>query len=128
VAIEKHIKEPLPKLRTDLNKVNLILFLLLDNAAQFTDEGHIEIHVEVIEGTLRCQITDTGIGICSDDRELVFDEFFQVDEAASTRYRGAGLGLTLVRELLALLEGDIAVESEIGRGTSVTFTVPVRVI
>jgi len=128
IVIEKNIKEPLPKIRTDLPKVNQILFLLLDNAAQFTNEGRIEIDVEVIEGTLRCQITDTGIGICNDDRDLVFDEFFQVDEAASTRYRGAGLGLTLVRELLALLEGEISIDSEIGRGTAVTFTVPVRVL
>jgi signal transduction histidine kinase len=77
---------------------------------------------------LSCQIRDTGIGICPDDRQYLFDEFFQVDHATSTRYRGAGLGLTLVRDLLALLDGEIELDSEVGVGTRVTFRVPVVVI
>jgi signal transduction histidine kinase len=128
VAIERRITEPLPKIRTDLAKVNQILFLLLDNAAKFTHEGRIEIAVEVRGDRLRCAITDTGIGICADDLQYVFDEFYQVDETRSTRYRGAGLGLTLVRDLLALLDGEIQLSSEVGRGTRVVIEIPVQVI
>jgi signal transduction histidine kinase len=127
VTIERRYHEPLPKVRTDLAKVNQILFLLLDNAAKFTREGRIEIEAGVKGGRLSCHVRDTGIGICSDDRQFLFDEFFQVDHAASTRYRGAGLGLTLVRDLLVLLDGEIELSSEVGVGTCVTFHVPVVV-
>ena len=125
VAIEKHFEEPLPVFRTDLAKLNHVLFLLLDNAAKFTAEGSIHIDARVEDRHLICDVRDTGIGICSDDRESIFDEFFQVDEATSTKFRGAGLGLALVRELLSLMEGGIAVSSEVGRGSSFTFRVPV---
>jgi signal transduction histidine kinase len=126
IAIERNVQDPLPKFRTDLAKVNQILFLLLDNAVKFTPRGTIEIAASVARGELRCSVRDTGIGICADDRQFIFDEFFQVEEANSIRYRGAGLGLTLVRELVALLGGTIELESEIGQGTSVTFSIPVQ--
>jgi signal transduction histidine kinase len=128
VTIERRYHEPLPKIRTDLAKVNQILFLLLDNAAKFTREGKVEIEAGVSAGKLVCHVRDTGIGICPDDRQFLFDEFFQVDDAASARYRGAGLGLTLVRDLLVLLDGEIELESEVGVGTRVTFRLPVSVI
>jgi signal transduction histidine kinase len=128
VAIERRFHEPLPKMRTDLAKVNQVLFLLLDNAVKFTQEGRIEIEAEVRDGKLSCQIRDTGIGICPDDRQYLFDEFFQVDHSQSTRYRGAGLGLTLVRDLLALLDGEMSLDSEVGVGTCVGFQVPIVLI
>jgi len=127
VVIEKNLTEPLPKIRTDLGKVNQILFLLLDNAAMFTREGRIQISAEAADGLLRCGIEDTGIGICADDRQYIFDEFFQVDDTESSEYHGAGLGLTLVRDLLILLDGEISVSSEIGHGTRMVFTIPVQI-
>ena len=126
IGIEKRIDEPLPKVVTDLGKTNQILFLLLENAAKFTEEGQITITARVEKDTLHCSIADTGIGICPDDQQLIFDEFFQVDELSSHRYRGAGLGLTLVRDLLVLLEGDVTLDSEPGRGTTVSFSIPVQ--
>lgn len=127
VSIEKRIVEPLPKIRADLAKLNQILFLLLDNAAKFTSEGTIEIGVEVQEDRLSCEIRDSGIGICPDDQQFIFDEFYQVDALSSNKYRGAGLGLALVRDLLNLLDGEMSLSSEVGRGTTVTFHVPVEV-
>src|SRR5690606_32524931 len=121
VTIEKHFEEPLPKIRTDLAKINQILFLLLDNAAKFTRQGRIEIHARVGGVALRCEVRDTGIGIWPDDEQLVFDEFFQVDELASTKYRGSGLGLALVRDLIRLLDGSIELSSEVGVGTRFGF-------
>ncbi len=124
LRIETELVEPFPRLRTDLTKLNQILFLLLDNAAKFTPEGRIVIRGRVSEGKLLVAVEDEGIGICHDDQQFVFDEFFQVDEPASQKYRGAGLGLTLVRDLITLLSGDISIQSDVGRGTTIAFTIP----
>jgi signal transduction histidine kinase len=128
IEIQQMIEEPFPKIRTDLAKVSQILFLLLDNAVKFTQKGHIAIAAQVVNDQLLCEFRDTGIGICRDDQDFIFDEFFQVDDGTSDRYRGAGLGLALVRDLLRLLGGDVSVSSEAGRGTTVTFQVPVQVV
>jgi signal transduction histidine kinase len=124
LRIETEFVEPFPRLRADLTKLNQVLFLLLDNAAKFTPEGRIVIRGRVSEGKLQVAIQDEGIGICHDDQQFVFDEFFQVDEPASQKYRGAGLGLTLVRDLITLLGGEISLQSDIGRGTTISFTIP----
>ena len=126
VRIETELIEPLPRLRSDLTKLNQILFMLLDNAVKFTSEGTVRIAGEVVEGRLRMEVRDEGIGICHDDLDYIFDEFFQVDESESQKYRGAGLGLTLVRDLVALLDGELSVESDIGRGTTVRVELPVE--
>jgi signal transduction histidine kinase len=128
LVIETRLADPFPKVRTDLAKLNQILFLLLDNAVKFTRRGTVTISARVESGRLSCEVRDTGIGICADDQAQVFDEFFQVDEPASRRYAGAGLGLTLVRDLLILLDGDIAVKSDVGIGSSFTFAIPVQVV
>jgi signal transduction histidine kinase len=128
VSIETQIDDAFPKLRTDLAKLNQILFLLLDNAVKFTQRGHVSISASLEEDRLHCQIQDTGVGICPDDQPNIFEEFFQVDEPASRRYRGAGLGLTLVRDLIVLLEGEISLQSEIGSGSTFAFSIPVQLL
>jgi signal transduction histidine kinase len=128
IRVDVRIEEPFPKLRLDLTKLNQILLLLLDNAAKFTPRGRIEIGAHVAEGRLVCVVRDTGIGICPDDQQFVFDEFYQVDEPASQKYHGAGLGLALVRDLVVLLEGEVSMSSEVGVGTAVTFQIPVQVV
>jgi signal transduction histidine kinase len=127
IRIERRFNEPFPKVRTDLAKVNQILFLLLDNAAKFTEHGRIEIRAEVTGGELVCAVEDDGIGICPDDQQFIFDPFYQVDEPNSTRFRGAGLGLALVRDLVTLLGGTLAVSSEVGRGSTFVFRLPVQI-
>ena len=128
LSIEQQIQEHLPKLRTDLTKINQIVFLLLENAVKFTPSGKITIRSWIEDERLHCEIADTGIGIAADDRAYVFDEFFQVDEGSSARYSGSGLGLALVRDLIVLLEGDIQLASEIGQGTTVSFSIPVQIV
>jgi len=125
VEIQKEIPETIPTIRTDLAKVNQILFLLLDNATKFTERGKITIGARYDTDRLHCWIEDTGIGICPDDQKYIWNEFYQVDDRASIRYRGAGLGLTLVHDLLVLLDGDTLLESEAGKGTRVEFSLPV---
>ena len=128
VTVEQRFSEPFPKIRTDLAKVNQILFLLLENAVKFTARGQITITAKLEDDQLRCEIRDTGIGICPDDQPHIFEEFFQVDELSSRAYAGAGLGLALVRDLVVLMDGDVAVKSDAGRGTSVTFQLPVQIV
>ncbi len=95
---------------------------------KFTPRGRVEISARLEEGQLACEVRDTGIGICADDRSAIFDEFFQVDEPSSQKYRGAGLGLTLVRDLVLLLGGEIQVASEVGSGSNFSFTIPLQAV
>ncbi len=127
LVIEPKLVEPFPKVRTDLTKVNQILFLLLDNAVKFTARGQIEIRAQVDDQRLHCELRDTGIGICEDDQQFIFDDFYQVDDGSGGGRHGAGLGLTLVRDLILLLGGSISVSSEVGQGTSVSFEIPVQI-
>jgi len=126
LVIEPQLEEPFPKIRTDLTKVNQILFLVLDNAVKFTPRGQIEIRAQVDDERLHCEVRDTGIGICADDQQFIFDDFYQVDDGSSASRRGAGLGLALVRDLILLLNGSVSVSSEVGQGTSVSFEIPVQ--
>jgi signal transduction histidine kinase len=128
VVVEQQFSEPFPKIRTDLAKVNQILYLLLENAVKFTLRGQITISAMLQDDQLKCEVRDTGIGICPDDQPHIFDEFFQVDELSSRAYAGAGLGLALVRDLVVLMDGDISVSSDAGRGTAVTFQIPVQIV
>ena len=123
VTLEKRMPTGLPKIRTDLSKLNQILFHLLDNAAKFTKRGRIELEISVTEGQLLCSVIDSGIGISNDDKSQIFDEFFQVDSESGRR--GAGLGLTLARALIEQLGGAISLSSEIGQGSRFGFTLPV---
>jgi two-component system sensor histidine kinase ChiS len=127
VALQKKVPAQLPKVRTDLQKLNQILFQVLDNAVKFTLKGRIELELSVEDGQLLCVITDTGIGVATDDRDHVFEEFFQVDNASDSKFRGAGLGLTLTKSMVELLGGAISLTSEIGQGTRFAFTLPVVV-
>jgi signal transduction histidine kinase len=121
VRLEKRFRS-LPRVRTDLAKLNTIVFHLLDNAVKFTRRGQIELEMSVEDGQLLCAVSDTGIGIAADDRPHVFDEFFQVDPESA---RGAGLGLTIAKGLIDQLGGAISFTSEIGQGSRFSFTLPV---
>jgi signal transduction histidine kinase len=128
LTVETKIDDHFPKIRTDLTKINQILFLLLENAVKFTPTGKVTIAAHLDGDQLRCEIRDTGIGICPDDQHSIFDEFYQVDEPSSQKYAGAGLGLALVRDLVVLLDGEISLQSEIGQGSIFTFELPVQVV
>jgi signal transduction histidine kinase len=128
VELHKRLPSALARIRTDLGRLNQILFHLLDNAAKFTHRGRIELEVGLEEGQLFCSVSDTGIGIAPDDQEHIFEEFYLVDTSPSARHRGAGLGLTLARSMIELLGGAVSVRSEIGRGSRFSFTLPVTVV
>jgi CheY-like chemotaxis protein len=96
---------------------------LVANAYKFTpDGGRIRVAVEPGEGEVRVRVADSGIGIAAADRERIFERFTQVDDADGRRRRGTGIGLALVSELMHLHGGAVAVESELGQGSTFTLT------
>jgi signal transduction histidine kinase len=126
VELVRRLPDSLPKVRTDVARLSQILFLILDNAVKFTHRGRVELELALEEGQLLVDVIDTGVGISAEDREQIFEEFFQVDTSREGRYSGAGLGLTLARALVERMGGAISVSSEIGRGSRFGFTLPVK--
>jgi signal transduction histidine kinase len=106
--------------------VKQVLLNLLSNAVKFTPEGgRIEVRAAMVEGAIEISVTDTGIGIAAEDHDAVFEEFCQVG-AAEKKADGTGLGLALCRKFVELHGGRIWVKSQIGQGSTFTFTLPVR--
>jgi PAS domain S-box-containing protein len=112
----------------DLGKLKQILNNLINNAYKFTDTGEIEVGCNLINNsTLSFYVKDTGIGIPEEKQELIFNRFYQVDSGTSRLYGGTGLGLSIVKGLLELLGGEIWIDSEPGKGSTFTFTMPVKI-
>jgi PAS domain S-box-containing protein len=111
----------------DRLRLEQVLLSLLDNAIKFTSSGSVELRVERIDDDdarlgIRVEVTDTGIGIAPADMPRIFEFFEQGDRSPTRRYGGAGLGLAISRRLVALLGGQMGVESEPGRGSTFWFT------
>ncbi|MGB3900393.1 MAG: PAS domain-containing protein [Mesorhizobium sp.] len=111
----------------DVGRIRQIVTNLLGNAIKFTDEGHVLVDVTgeaVPAGTrFHVSVTDTGIGIPDDKRQLVFEKFSQVDASSTRRHEGTGLGLAITARLVELMGGEIGVESEEGKGSTFWFSV-----
>jgi signal transduction histidine kinase len=106
--------------------VKQILLNLLSNALKFTPEGgRIDVGAGRHDAVAEVSVADTGIGIAPADQEAVFEEFRQVG-TAERKAEGTGLGLALTRKFVELHGGKIWVQSELGRGSTFTFTLPVR--
>ncbi|MEO7671961.1 MAG: GAF domain-containing sensor histidine kinase [Longimicrobiales bacterium] len=114
---------------TDGDKVVKIIENLLSNAFKFTTSGSVTVRIRsVMRDLTPCvewSIADTGIGIRSEERENIFDEFRQLDGSSTRLYGGTGLGLALCKRLAELLGGDIVVQTEVGKGSTFRLTLPV---
>jgi signal transduction histidine kinase len=109
---------------SDMLKVRQILTNLLTNAVKFTDGGEITLGVRCDENDCFFTVHDTGIGIAADHLDRVFEPFWQVEQTASRRVGGTGLGLSVTRRLAKLLGGDVTVESTKGEGSSFILRLP----
>jgi PAS domain S-box-containing protein len=111
---------------SDATKVRQILTNLLTNAVKFTERGTVSLTMQHDGSTLRFIVRDTGQGITPDDRDRIFDRFWQAKTSKTQRSGGVGLGLAVVRELSAILGGSVTVESEVGTGSTFTISLPTR--
>jgi len=123
--------DDLGEMRSDSTRTRQILLNLLSNASKFTEEGTITLSVERTKGPagdeLVFQVRDTGVGMTPEQLERVFEAFTQADKSTTQKYGGTGLGLAISRRFCELMGGDIAVESELGSGTTFTVRVPATV-
>jgi signal transduction histidine kinase len=109
----------------DRGRLAQILVNLLTNAIKFTEpDGRIDVQCGVLPNTVEIRVCDTGVGIPAERLEAIFDPFIQVKGTAVEPREGVGLGLAISRELARLMHGELAVRSEVGRGSTFTLTLP----
>jgi signal transduction histidine kinase len=126
VKLITEIASDIPPLKTDRDKLKQSVLNLLSNAVKFTEKGEIKVAAWRDNGALKLTVSDTGIGMKKEALDLIFEEFRQADMSSTRRYGGTGLGLAIVRRFIQLLGGEIAVESEVGKGSKFTITVPME--
>jgi signal transduction histidine kinase len=124
VQLIHEIAPGIPTLNTDRDKLRQVILNLVGNAVKFTEEGKIKISTSQQDGSLKLVVTDTGIGIEKGELKHIFEEFRQGEMPSSKNYGGTGLGLAFVKKFVNLLGGDIGVESEVGKGSTFTVTLP----
>ncbi len=124
LSLAVDVKPNLPTIKADAFKLEQMLMNLLDNAIKYTDHGEIAISAGVQENQVRIQVRDTGIGIPKENIPRIFERFYVVDKSRSRKSGGTGLGLSIVKHIVLLHKGTINIESALGKGTSVTVTLP----
>src|SRR2546428_501702 len=126
LAVTSHLAGDVPLLKTDRQKIKQIVINFLTNAIKFTPQGSVEVRAGYILDMdhIAISVADTGIGISPEDRERIFEDFRQADNSPTREYTGAGLGLAICRRLAGMLDGAITLESEVGRGSTFTLSVP----
>jgi PAS domain S-box-containing protein len=123
ITLESDVVPRPLELTADPVKLKQILYNLLSNSVKFTDPGgKAVVHARREDEFIRIRVSDTGVGIAPEDLVAVFEEFRQADPSLRREHEGTGLGLALVKRLVELHGGEIAVESELGKGTTFTVT------
>lgn len=127
LTLKQEIEPDLPMMKTDILKIKQIIVNLLSNAVKFTEHGEIVLVAQKAQkGTIAFAVRDSGIGIEEKNLSLVFEEFQQIDNSHSRKYKGTGLCLPISRRLARMLGGDLTVQSIFGKGSTFTLTVPVE--
>ncbi len=127
ITLDLDLDERLGDFVGDERKIKQILLNLLSNAVKFTPEGgRIGIDARQSDGSVEISVTDTGVGIAPEDQPKIFEEFRQVGSDLTHKSEGTGLGLTLAKKFIELHGGRIWVESEVGKGSRFTFTLPLN--
>jgi signal transduction histidine kinase len=127
LKIEKTIPENIT-LYNDKRRFKQIIINLVSNAIKYTNEGSVKIMVKLLnKKELEIKIIDTGVGIKKADLSRIFEPFQQLDDKLTKKVEGTGLGLHLVKKLLSLMNGNISLESEYGKGSVFTITMPLKI-
>ncbi len=125
IQLRHTVPADLPTVWADAQRVRQVLLNLMSNAAKFTEEGHIELKAEAGREFVTITVADTGVGIKPDAQKRLFIPFQQVDGSTTRRAGGTGLGLAISRSFVEMQGGEIWVESEPGRGSAFSFTLPI---
>jgi PAS domain S-box-containing protein len=128
LTVEAKVRGRLPKVRSDRQKVKQIVLNLLSNALKFTPSGSVTITAmnDVKTQAIVIAVTDTGVGIATEDQAKVFEDFRQLDSSPTRGYGGTGLGLSICRRLSQMLGGTIDLQSEMGEGSTFALTLPMK--
>ena len=127
ITLTQTVDERLGDIVADERKVKQILLNLLSNAVKFTPEGgRVGLTATAADGVITIAVSDTGIGIAPEDQAAIFEEFRQVGRDDARKQEGTGLGLTLAKKFVELHGGRIWVQSQVGQGSTFSFTLPVR--
>jgi len=125
-----NMESTIDTIESDAQKLQQILVQLLTNALKFTERGRIDLTIQAVnEGGMdfvKIAVADTGIGIKTEDQEIIFEDFRQLDGSSTRQYGGTGLGLGLSKKLAAALGGTIQVSSEVGVGSVFSLLLPVK--
>ncbi len=125
ITLGLEVEPSIGEMRADERKFKQILLNLLTNAVKFTpDGGRVDVRAKLVSGVLAVAVTDTGIGIAKDDQAAVFEEFKQVGRHYTNKQEGTGLGLALTKRFVELHGGTLTLDSEPGKGSTFTFTLP----
>jgi signal transduction histidine kinase len=111
--------------KTDSEKLHLIISNLIANAIQFNHEyGKIKIESDIIDNVLNIKVSDTGIGINQEEQDKIYDRFYQIESGSIKTYGGHGLGLSITKALVDILEGTISLKSQLGEGSEFLIQLP----
>lgn len=124
IALDLEIPEDIPPVLANPDRLQQILFNLLENAVRYTPTGgSVKVNTAVLNGFVKISVTDSGPGIPADEQELIWEKFYKVDKSRARREGGGtGLGLAIVKRLVEKIGGRVYVESTPGKGTTFSFT------
>ena len=119
--------DDLPVIAADEHRLQEVVYNLLDNAVKYSQpEGRITVHAERLGDNVRISVADEGIGIPTRDLPRIFERFYRADKARSRQLGGTGLGLSIVKHIAQLHGGSVDAHSEVGQGTNIAVTFPIR--
>lgn len=125
LQVIQSISETLPEIMADKDKLMQVIINLISNAIKFTEKGCIVCSARVVAQNIIVSISDTGVGIREEDKKYIFEKFSQVGDTLTDKPTGTGLGLSICKYIIEEHGGEIWVESEIGKGTDFSFSIPI---
>ena len=126
VNLQQSVPDDVPAIKGDSRRIRQVLLNLVSNSAKFTEEGFIRVEAEAKPSEVTVSVIDTGIGISQEKIEEVFEPFTQADSSTTRRAGGTGLGLSITSSFIEMHGGHMDVESELGKGSTFSFTLPIE--
>jgi signal transduction histidine kinase len=126
LALKITVPADLPSASGDERRIAQVLLNLVGNAIKFTDSGEVRVEAATTDGALAVSVSDTGPGIAEGDQDKIFEEFRQAEGSITQRKGGTGLGLAIAKKIVEMHGGRIWVESELGKGSKFTFSLPLK--